>query len=138
MSLHADALSVLVNWRPVERSQESLRQAYLGFLLAREDACDRSCEPGHLTASAIVFDATATQVLLTLHPRVGKWLQLGGHCEPSDGHRGPAADDRGGYMAYGNRRVKHLRAHRSSGTFDDHVPLRRVDLQGPLRLRGMP
>jgi 8-oxo-dGTP pyrophosphatase MutT (NUDIX family) len=22
--------------------------------------------------------------LLTLHPRVGKWLQLGGHCEPSD------------------------------------------------------
>ena len=23
-------------------------------------------------------------VLLTLHPRVGQWLQLGGHCEPDD------------------------------------------------------
>jgi 8-oxo-dGTP pyrophosphatase MutT (NUDIX family) len=23
-------------------------------------------------------------VLLTLHPRVGRWLQLGGHCEPDD------------------------------------------------------
>jgi 8-oxo-dGTP pyrophosphatase MutT (NUDIX family) len=31
-----------------------------------------------------VLDATAQNVLLTLHPRVGRWLQLGGHCEPSD------------------------------------------------------
>jgi 8-oxo-dGTP pyrophosphatase MutT (NUDIX family) len=23
-------------------------------------------------------------VLLTLHPRVGMWVQLGGHCEPGD------------------------------------------------------
>jgi 8-oxo-dGTP pyrophosphatase MutT (NUDIX family) len=23
-------------------------------------------------------------VLLTLHPRVGRWIQLGGHCEPGD------------------------------------------------------
>ncbi|MBJ7352561.1 MAG: NUDIX domain-containing protein, partial [Rhodococcus sp.] len=22
--------------------------------------------------------------LLTLHPRVGRWIQLGGHCEPED------------------------------------------------------
>jgi 8-oxo-dGTP pyrophosphatase MutT (NUDIX family) len=84
MSLHADALSVLVNWRPVERSQESLRQAYLGFLAAREDACLRSCAAGHITASAVVLDASNENVLLTLHPRVGAWLQLGGHCEPED------------------------------------------------------
>jgi 8-oxo-dGTP pyrophosphatase MutT (NUDIX family) len=31
-----------------------------------------------------VLDASRKHVLLTLHPRVGKWLQLGGHCEPSD------------------------------------------------------
>ncbi|NKQ57849.1 NUDIX hydrolase [Amycolatopsis sp. K13G38] len=65
-------------------SQESLRQAFLGFLAAREDSCARSCEAGHLTASAVVLDADASHVLLTLHPRVGRWLQLGGHCEPSD------------------------------------------------------
>ena len=23
-------------------------------------------------------------MLLTLHPRVGRWVQLGGHCEPGD------------------------------------------------------
>lgn len=84
MSLHADAVSTLGAWRPADRTQESLRQAYLGFLAARADACRRACEPGHITASALVLDATADRTLLTLHPRVGRWLQLGGHCEPSD------------------------------------------------------
>ena len=84
MSLHADAVTTLSSWRPAVTSQESLRQAFLGFLAARSDSCQRSCEAGHLTASAVVLDHTGTQVLLTLHPRVGRWLQLGGHCEPSD------------------------------------------------------
>ncbi|MGH3762306.1 NUDIX hydrolase [Actinophytocola sp.] len=82
--VHADAVSVLGDWRPAARGQRSLREAFLGFLAARPDACARSCEPGHLTASALVLSADGTHVLLTLHPRVGVWLQLGGHCEPSD------------------------------------------------------
>lgn len=84
MTLHADAVSVLGGWQPADREQEALRQAYLGFLAARPDACARSCEPGHITASALVLDATGERTLLTLHPRVGRWLQLGGHCEPTD------------------------------------------------------
>ncbi|MFD8494388.1 NUDIX hydrolase [Amycolatopsis sp. NPDC059657] len=84
MTLHQDAVSTLDKWRPTLPSQESLRQAFLGFLAAREDACARSCEAGHLTASAVVLDASGSRVLLTLHPRVGRWLQLGGHCEPED------------------------------------------------------
>jgi 8-oxo-dGTP pyrophosphatase MutT (NUDIX family) len=31
-----------------------------------------------------VIDPTRGAVLLTLHPRVGMWLQVGGHCEPGD------------------------------------------------------
>ncbi|HEX6345132.1 NUDIX hydrolase [Umezawaea sp.] len=84
MTLHADTVSTLTAWTPQDHGQESLKQAYLGFLGAREDACARSCEPGHITASALVLDATGEQTLLTLHPRVGRWLQLGGHCEPTD------------------------------------------------------
>ncbi|MEV0678251.1 NUDIX hydrolase [Actinosynnema sp. NPDC050436] len=84
MSLHADATSVLTAWQPRDRGQDALRHAYLGFLAAREDGCRRACEPGHITASALVLDATGERTLLTLHPRVGRWLQLGGHCEPSD------------------------------------------------------
>ena len=69
MSLHAEAVATLAAWRPAGASQESLRQAFLGFLAARSDSCQRSCEAGHLTASAVVLDHTGTRVLLTLHPR---------------------------------------------------------------------
>lgn len=72
-------------WRAPDAGQEALRHALLAFLDARpDDACSRSCVPGHLTASALVLDAGAERTLLTLHPRVGRWLQLGGHCEPGD------------------------------------------------------
>lgn len=82
--LHADATRLLTGWRPAGHGQDALREAFLGFLAAREDATARSCRPGHLTASAVVLDASRTSVLLTLHPRVGRWLQLGGHCEDGD------------------------------------------------------
>ncbi|GAA4862108.1 NUDIX hydrolase [Saccharopolyspora cebuensis] len=84
-ALSADARAVLRDWAPEAPEQSSLRHAYLGLLAARpDDACLRACEPGHLTASAVLFDAAGEHVLLTLHPRVGLWLQLGGHCEPED------------------------------------------------------
>lgn len=88
---HADATRVLSDWRPLDRQQEALRQAFLSLLDAREDACLRACEPGHVTASAVLLDAAGDNVLLTLHPRVGRWLQLGGHCEPEDGTLAGAA-----------------------------------------------
>lgn len=84
MTLHDNAYSTLADWRPEDPGQRSLREAFLGFMAARQDACERSCEPGHITASALVLDATGSSVLLTLHPRVGAWLQLGGHCEKTD------------------------------------------------------
>jgi 8-oxo-dGTP pyrophosphatase MutT (NUDIX family) len=82
--LHDDATRLLTGWRPTSHDQKALREAFLGFLAARDDATARSCAPGHLTASAVVLDAARTSVLLTLHPRVGRWLQLGGHCEDGD------------------------------------------------------
>jgi 8-oxo-dGTP pyrophosphatase MutT (NUDIX family) len=56
----------------------------LAFLAAAPRGCLRECAAGHITASVIVFNAARTHVLLTLHPRVGKWIQLGGHCEETD------------------------------------------------------
>lgn len=41
----------------------------------------RSNAAGHLTASAIVVDARDERVLLTHHKKLGRWLQLGGHCD---------------------------------------------------------
>lgn len=76
--------ALLADWQAPDPEQDSLRHAVLSFVDARADACLRECVPGHVTASALVLDASRTRVLLTLHPRVGRWVQLGGHCDDGD------------------------------------------------------
>jgi 8-oxo-dGTP pyrophosphatase MutT (NUDIX family) len=82
--LHGSAVDTLTGWQAPDAGQDTLRHAVLAFLAARPDACLRECAPGHITASALVVDHTGTRALLTLHPRFGRWLQLGGHCEDTD------------------------------------------------------
>ena len=77
-------VATLTSWAAPDPDQSALRHAVLAFLDARPDGCQRSCVPGHITASTLVVDHTGSQVLLTLHPRLGRWVQLGGHCEPGD------------------------------------------------------
>ena len=84
MTLHDSVVEVLRGWTAPDPAQDSLRYALLAFALARPDACRRSCAPGHVTASALVLDHGGTRALLTLHPRIGRWVQLGGHCEDAD------------------------------------------------------
>ena len=83
-TLHDSAVALLTDWQAPDPDQDSLRHAVLAFLCARPDGCLRACVPGHVTASALVIDSSAERVLLTLHPRFGRWLQTGGHCEDSD------------------------------------------------------
>lgn len=82
--LHDDATAVLREWPAPDDRQGALRAEYLAFLAEHPDAMARDCRIGHLTASALVLNASRTHALLTLHPKVGRWLQLGGHCEPGD------------------------------------------------------
>lgn len=84
MSTHGSAVAALTSWAAPDSGQDALRHAVLAFLAARADACARECVPGHITASTLVLDHTGEHALLTLHPRVGRWLQLGGHCEATD------------------------------------------------------
>ena len=84
MNVRQSAIALLSDWQAPDRWQDSLRHAVLAFLHARDDACRRECAAGHITASALVLDQTGGGVLLTLHPRLGRWVQLGGHCEDSD------------------------------------------------------
>jgi 8-oxo-dGTP pyrophosphatase MutT (NUDIX family) len=44
----------------------------------------RHAEPGHFTASAFVLCPERRRVLLIRHPKLGRWLQPGGHVEPAD------------------------------------------------------
>lgn len=83
-SLHDSAVDQLEHWRPSGFGDESLRHTMLAFLDSAPAGCLREHAPGHVTASSIVLDETGAHVLLTLHPKVGRWIQLGGHCEESD------------------------------------------------------
>ena len=82
--LHDDAVMTLDGWSAPDGMQAELREHYLRWLAEHPDAMWRSCRPEHLTASALVVDATGSRALLTLHKTVGRWLQLGGHCENGD------------------------------------------------------
>ncbi|MEJ5945278.1 NUDIX domain-containing protein, partial [Pseudokineococcus basanitobsidens] len=64
-------------------AQELLRRRYLAHLDV-PGALRRGGAPDHLTASALVLDATGTHTLLVLHRRGGFWVQPGGHLEPDD------------------------------------------------------
>jgi 8-oxo-dGTP pyrophosphatase MutT (NUDIX family) len=80
VSLHDDAVLVLKGYE----GQDELRQAYLDHLSAHPDGMWKSCADGHVTASALVVDPERGRVLLTLHRKLRRWLQTGGHCEPGD------------------------------------------------------
>ena len=84
LSVRESTIAILTDWQAPDAAQDSLRHAVLAFVEAREDACRRACVPGHVTASALVLDSSGARVLLTLHPRLGRWVQLGGHCEDED------------------------------------------------------
>jgi 8-oxo-dGTP pyrophosphatase MutT (NUDIX family) len=84
MSLHANAREVLLAWQPADADQRDLRDEYVAHLDAHADGTWRECRIGHITGSALVMDHAKTRVLLTLHPKVGRWLQMGGHLEPTD------------------------------------------------------
>lgn len=90
-STHADARRVLAAWSAPDEGQDELRRDWIAYLDARPDALARSAGPAHLTASTLLLDAAGTRTLLTLHPKVGRWVQLGGHVEPTDATLSAAA-----------------------------------------------
>ena len=84
MSIRDSAIALLSDWQAPDPAQDTLRHAVLAFVQGRPDACRRDCVPGHVTASALVVDAGGGRVLLTLHRRFRRWMQLGGHCDDDD------------------------------------------------------
>jgi 8-oxo-dGTP pyrophosphatase MutT (NUDIX family) len=84
MNIRDSVISILTDWQAPDPAQDALRHAVLAFVLGHADACRRECVPGHVTASTMVLDDTGTAVVLTLHRRLGRWVQLGGHCDDDD------------------------------------------------------
>jgi len=77
----AHAVRLLEAYAPSDPAQRAERDKVLAFCAEHADALHRSCLSGHLTASALLVDHAGQRALLTLHRKLGKWLQLGGHCD---------------------------------------------------------
>lgn len=84
VDLHADATALLSRWTATSPAAATSRDRTLELLAAGPVTLSRAHRPGHVTASALVVDATGERVLLCLHGKFRKWVQLGGHCEPGD------------------------------------------------------
>jgi 8-oxo-dGTP pyrophosphatase MutT (NUDIX family) len=83
-SLQISCQRTLETWSPPDSEQDQLRLHYLDHLGKQSDGWSRACAGAHLTASSLICAAAESKVLLTLHSRIGRWLQTGGHIESTD------------------------------------------------------
>lgn len=60
---------------------------FLELLQDHPRCFERDCWPGHITGSAWLVDETGSDVLLTHHRKLDRWLQLGGHSDGDPGTR---------------------------------------------------
>ncbi len=89
--LYSDVVARLTSFQPPDVAQSAQRERTLAFLTAHPRAVDGTFPPGHVTATGLVLSADRREVLLTLHARIGRWLELGGHLEEADAGLADAA-----------------------------------------------
>jgi len=82
--LRGDAVALLGHWSAPTDEQEQLRLAFLDHCERYDGALWRHGPPRHLTASALILDASGERALLAFHGKARRWLQMGGHVEPGD------------------------------------------------------
>ena len=51
------------------------------FVATHSDCFERTCLPGHITASSWILSADRRRFLLAHHRKLDRWLQLGGHAD---------------------------------------------------------
>ena len=84
MTARDAALAELRGWAAPSADQAALRDLYVGHLEEHPDGLQRTCQPGHLTAGALVLSPGLDAVLLNLHGKARRWFHFGGHLEDAD------------------------------------------------------
>jgi 8-oxo-dGTP pyrophosphatase MutT (NUDIX family) len=80
-----DLRALVEQYRGESEKERDDRLRLLELLRSTEDPFARDqFDPGHVTASAFVLSPREDALLLILHGRLHKWLQPGGHVEPTD------------------------------------------------------
>lgn len=64
-------------------AQADVRDSMLEFARSHPDALERTCVPGHFTASALVVERGTDRFVVLHHTKLSRWLQPGGHVDGS-------------------------------------------------------
>lgn len=76
---------LLSRHRPADVAEErSLKRIHQLLKTTGSPFWRGQCNPGHLTASAIVVNRERSKSLLVHHAKLDRWLQPGGHFEPGE------------------------------------------------------
>lgn len=81
MSGKQKLLEMLDEYQPKCDEQQRYRDSIIQFVNEYPDYLSRKNFYGHITPSAWVIDPIGEKALLTLHRKIGLWLQLGGHTD---------------------------------------------------------
>lgn len=74
-------IELLDAYRAAHPEEGAVADRIADLVAGHADCYERSCRPGHLTASAWVVSADGHRHLLLHHRKLGKWLQPGGHAD---------------------------------------------------------
>lgn len=88
-----------------QRDQE-LADRVVNLIETESLAFSRKLLTGHVTASAFLINKQRNKVFLTHHAKLGKWLQLGGHCDGIKDPRFAALKE--AYEESGLARIDHI------------------------------
>ena len=85
MERRAQVGQLLRGYRPGDPQEAVFCRRMLELAQGPDDPfSSRRFDPGHFTASAYILSPDCGSVLLIRHPKLGRWLQPGGHVEPAD------------------------------------------------------
>ena len=75
------ALALLTQHRPADDKEARDLDRVRSLILTHPEIFSRSCEVGHITASAVIIEPVSRRILLHYHKRLRRWLQVGGHLD---------------------------------------------------------
>ena len=85
MNRRALLSELLTAYSPDDAVESEYRQRMLDLVDSDGDPFSRSrFDPGHFTVSAFVLAPDRSSLLMIFHAKLERWLQPGGHVEPSD------------------------------------------------------
>jgi 8-oxo-dGTP pyrophosphatase MutT (NUDIX family) len=76
--------AALARYAPADDRERGFRERMLALCDAAEPFSRTAFTPGHFTASAFVLSPDRRRLLVVFHRKLGRWLQPGGHIEPTD------------------------------------------------------